>query len=117
VLLQPEGYLRIIILLVTRKIMLTARFDRILNYIAVIVELCFGVHVGAFAGWVSGWLLGCICRDYFNPVYFSDFDSIYWCQLGPYKFAKIGFLVGIPVGMILISILQYKIQKKRTRDR
>ena len=92
---------------------MTTRFDKILNYIALTVVLCFGAHVGAFAGWVSGWFLGCICRDYFKPVYFSDFDSVCWCQLGPYKFAKIGLVVGIVSGMILIAILQYKIQKKR----
>jgi hypothetical protein len=92
----------------TRVLRMARRHDHILEYLLLamdtIAEFCVAAMLGIACGWLLGFYVGRTYVEQYQPVYFSQFDSLTevseW-SLKPFRTAIIGGYVGGTVGTII----------------
>lgn len=87
-------------------------FDKLLNFIEVVVEYIFGIHMGYAIGWVIGLYVGHSYVERFEPVYLDLSQLSYW-RLAPSIFARNAAMIGVAVGMLTIAVINNKSLNKR----
>ena len=69
------------------------------------LECSVGLHIGAVAGWLSGWCTALAYRHYCQPTNFISVDVMSkWHHL-PYQYGRGGLLAGAIAGTIVVAML------------
>ena len=84
-----------------------------LAFIEVVVEYVFGMHIGYAIGWVIGLYIGHSYVEHFEPVYLIDLSQLSYWRLAPYIFARNVAIIGVAVGMLIITVINNKSFNKR----
>ena len=84
--------------------------------VKVVVEYAFGMHVGYAIGWAIGLYVGYTYIEHFEPVYFDDLSELSTWRMAPFIFARNGTFIGVAVGMIAITVINYKSHKECKSD-
>ena len=83
-------------------------FNKVLEFIATLLEYLLGMMLGAIIGWVAGWSMGHIYQNLYEPVYFINFDTVdFWYYL-PHTCAQYGAIIGacLSVPVVYIALRQ-----------
>jgi hypothetical protein len=71
----------------------------------VCLESSIGLHVGAAAGWITGWCIALIYRNFCEPMHsVSNAASSIWHYL-PYEYSRFGLIAGAVLGTIIVLML------------
>ncbi len=82
--------------------------------IVICLECTIGLHMGAVAGWISGWCIALAYKCYCEPTHFISIDLITRWHYLPYEYGRYGMISGAVLGALttLLIILQKSVTKR-----
>jgi len=87
--------------------------DKLLFFIKTVVEYAFGMQIGFAMGWLIGLCVGNSYVEHFEPVYLDDLSQLSYWRSMPYGFARNGAIIGLAVGIIVITTINNKLLSQR----
>ncbi len=87
--------------------------DKLLFFIKAVVEYAFGMQIGFAVGWLIGLCVGKSFVGHFEPVYLDDLSQLFYWRSMPYGFARNGAIIGLAVGVIVITTINNKLLSQR----
>ncbi|MHC4173045.1 MAG: hypothetical protein ACYTBX_06465 [Planctomycetota bacterium] len=87
--------------------------DKLLFFIKAVVEYAFGMQIGFAVGWLIGLCVGKSFVGHFEPVYLDDLSQLSYWRSMPYGFARNGAIIGLAVGVIVITTINNKLLSQR----